>query len=102
MSLHLTIQTLQHVPLLNVCAALPDSFYDVIMEHLADSDLSWGSNANTFAHKGHIRNVIENAWDNWREEQEEDPEVLGSVAAYQDTLAALDALPSDVFVSMGC
>jgi hypothetical protein len=101
MSLTLTVQTLKHVPLLDVCAGLPETLYDFVVTRLADSDLSWGNNANTFAYKGHVRNVIEAAWVDWRQDDDEDPELLSAHNAFREALAALDALPNDVFISLG-
>jgi hypothetical protein len=97
----LDIKTMRHVTLVNVCDELPETLFDVVAERLHDSDLSWGSNAETFARKGHIRNVIESAWDDWQQGDDAPPEFLQTSNAYRATLAALDALPDDVFISLG-
>jgi hypothetical protein len=89
------------VPLLDVCAELPEELFEFVMERLHDSDLSWGSNANTFAYKSHLRYVIEAAWVDWRSDDDKDPDMLVAHSAFRDALAALDALPNDVFISLG-
>lgn len=94
----LTVLTLKHVPLEDVLEPLSEELHDLVIEFLQHSEISWGTNADTFMTAQRLALVLEGAMEHYLDNDDAD---AAETETYKSVVAALEKLPKDVFISLG-
>lgn len=95
----LSVLTLKHVPLEDVLEPLSEELHELVIEGLQNSEISWGSNANTFMTAPRLVLVLEGAMQHYMDDDEE--AAMAEDKTYKNVVAAVEKLPQDVFISLG-
>lgn len=95
----LSVLTLKHVPLEDVLEPLSEELHDLVIEFLQHSEISWGTNADTFMTAPRLVLVLEGAMERYLDDDEET--ALAETETYKSVVTALNQLPKDVFISLG-
>lgn len=95
----LSVLTLKHVPLEDVLEPLSEELHDLVIEVLQNSEISWGTNADTFMTAQRLVLVLADARERYMDDDEET--ALAETETYTSVVAALEKLPRDVFISLG-
>lgn len=95
----LTVLTLKHVPLEDALQPLSEELHDLVVEVLQNSEISWGTNAETCMTPQRLLLVLANARERYLDDDEET--ALAEETAYKSVVAALEKLPGDVLISLG-
>lgn len=96
----LTVLTLKHVPLEDVLEPLSEELHDLVIECLQNSEISWGTNADTFMTAPRLVLVLEGAMEHYLD-NDDAANAAAETKTYKSVVAALNQLPQDVFISLG-